>query len=86
MLLSQEQRKLMRCIQEYDLVLTDTVLYLDTHPNDKKALDYYHLMVEKYHQAVCDYTNMYGPISSYQVKNEEHWTWTDCPWPWQMEG
>ena len=29
-------------ISMVDFLLTDMMLYLDTHPNDKNALDYYH--------------------------------------------
>ena len=36
-----EREKLLRQYQEADFALFDATLYLDTHPTDKRALEYF---------------------------------------------
>ena len=37
-----EQQNMMRRLQVQCFVLDDVKLFLDTHPDDRKALEYYH--------------------------------------------
>jgi len=79
------QQELFRKIQIYGFVLADTALYLDTHPTDQAALNYY----EKYRQinrkAIEEYTRCYGPLTLDDVDVNNKWTWIEKPWPWQWE-
>jgi len=80
-----DRKILLKRIQICDFILTETALFLDTHPDNKAALDYFH----KYHamkmQAVQDYTSKYGPISHDTVMSQDRWDWIDNPWPWMKE-
>ena len=63
----------------------DTQLYLDTHPDDKVAMQ----MFEKYHknfqQYKKQYEEMFGPLSSVSGVKNNKWMWIDDPWPWELE-
>ncbi len=74
---------LMKYINEVSFALNDVTLYLDTHPDDTKALEYYHKYKEQRHQAVKEYEQCYGPLLNYDVNCSERWTWVDGPWPWE---
>ena len=74
-------------LRELEFALLETNLYLDTHPNSRKALDYY-----KKVKAACDimyedYVKNNGPMFAADVR-QDNWSWVDMPWPWQndMEG
>ncbi len=78
-----EKDKLFRAIQMYDFALYEIKLYLDTHPNCRKGLDYFHKYNDLKKAAEEEYINLYGPIVSSQVKSRDRWTWVNEPWPWE---
>ncbi len=56
-------------------------LYLDTHPNDEKALAAYRRLC-----AILE--SLHDSQNGCQCRSEEsdtHWSWIDDPWPWQPE-
>ncbi len=80
-----EREALMYQIMQYKFNLVDLNLYLDTNPNDSKAINLYnkYLMMEK--QACDKFESMFGPItldSSYLNTNK--WVWDNSPWPWEV--
>ena len=84
---SMEKRckeKLFAYITASSFVLDDLRLFLDTHPNDKEALDYWRKVEKGRNEAVEEYTKCYGPISAYNVDAKNYWTWVDEPWPWEV--
>jgi spore coat protein JB len=58
-------------------------LYLDTHPNCRTALDYYHRTVEALESLMTKYHNEQGPLRAEGVVSDDTWTWVKEPWPWQ---
>lgn len=81
----QNQAKLLRFIYEVGFAIDDVVLYLDTHPCDIQALEYYENYKKLYRQAVDEYTQFYGPLSNENVytSNSNYWAWASTPWPWE---
>lgn len=67
--------------------LTETSLYLDGHPNCKKALEYYKKAKAMYEEELEKYESEHGPIStmSDNVIDNGSWQWIDTPWPWQND-
>jgi spore coat protein JB len=80
-----DQAELFRMIQIYDFVIHDTALYLDTHPTDQVALEYYEKIRDLYKKVVAEYVACYGPITIEDVDARNKWTWIEKPWPWEME-
>lgn len=74
---------LMRAIQMYDFCLYDLNLFLDTHPNDKKALAKFNEIKWQRMKAVNTYTEKYGPITAIQNSSADNFYWVDGPWPWE---
>lgn len=75
--------KLFACITATSFVLDDLRIYLDTHPYDQEALDYWRKVERVRNEAVEEYTKCFGPINSYKVDVSNRWTWVDEPWPWE---
>lgn len=76
---------LMRKIQELSFAKVETELYLDTHPECQRALEYYRDIVRALDQAMTEYQNKYGPIYTEGVMGDR-WTWVEGAWPWQNDG
>ncbi len=78
-----DKQKLMRKIQDQAFVLYDVMLYLDSHPTCKEALEYYHKHREMKEKLIEEYERTYGPITAMGVVNEGKWTWSTCAFPWE---
>lgn len=80
-----ERQRLMCEVQRTSFALVETVLFLDGHPCDNEALEYYCEIREKYEKAKEEYEEHCGPISVLGVKGGDSWSWVETPWPWEME-
>lgn len=78
-----ERAMLMNKIKKYDFALTELNLYLDTHPDCRRALALFDKYRKMKQAAVEEYTSRFGPIVPEHSYNNEHWTWIDDPWPWE---
>lgn len=66
-------------------VLNDVILYLDTHPHDMNALEYYRRKQQKLFEAKAAYLSAIGPVTPYEVDTScGTWQWVSDPWPWQL--
>ena len=64
----------------------EAVLYLDTHPNDQNALEYYRRKQQQLIQASDSYQNVVGPTRACAVDTSSgSWQWVETPWPWETE-
>lgn len=78
-----DKKRLFKTIQMYGFAIDEIVLYLDTHPNCRNALNYYHKYNNLRSAAVEEYNKNFGPLTAKQVQSQEKWTWTHEPWPWE---
>lgn len=78
--------KIVSAVYEIGFVLVETMLYLDTHPDDLEALAYYSEMKEKYENVRKQYNKLVGPLEFTDCSSEKYWTWVATPMPWEMEG
>ena len=76
---------LMRRIQSASFAVVDIGLYLDTHPTDALALDYYQKFRDLHAPAVAEYTQNYGPLTKEAVEVDDCWAWVKAPWPWERQ-
>ena len=67
--------QLLRKIREYDFAIVETTLFLDTHPNNQKALSYYHKLKADRKKLVSEFENNFGPLTMYCNS-----TWRPAAW------
>lgn len=72
-------------INQFSFMLDEIVLFLDTHPECQEAIEAYNHFKKLRMDAIKDYTEMYGPISKYDVNACNFWDWVNQPWPWEGE-
>lgn len=75
--------QLLDYITQVSFAVDEVVLYLDTHPYDQAALDYYHQAVRARDNAMRAYASGCGPLTTDQVTSENHWHWIHGAWPWE---
>ena len=75
--------KLFACITATSFVMDELRLFLDTHPTDRGALEYWDRVSKVRNEAVLEYTKCFGPIEAYRVESDCKWAWTEGPWPWE---
>lgn len=74
--------ELLKTVYETGFALDDVALYLDTHPTDPAAMNFYHQISNANREAVQKYEMTYGPLMYNGVKTD-YWSWLNGPWPWE---
>jgi spore coat protein JB len=80
------KNSVIKAVYELGFVMTEVLLYLDTHPNDSEAIEYYAEMRQRYNEAVEAYENMIGPLSFNRTGADNYFDWAATPLPWEKEG
>jgi len=76
---------LLKEIQAEDFAVYEVSLYLNGHPQCKKALSYY---CEHRNAAALlrkQYEAQFGPLTMTGNGDGSCWHWADGPWPWEKE-
>ena len=76
------ENDLMKKVYETGFALDDILLYLDTHPTDAEAMNFYRYARQANREAVRAYEQVYGPLMITQVDSKD-WSWMKNPWPWE---
>ena len=68
-------------IKSYQFAVTDIALYLDTHPEDERALCLHREYTRRLKDLRDKYQKVYGPLTIEYPCNK--WRWLEEPWPWE---
>ncbi|TLS35469.1 spore coat protein CotJB [Pseudalkalibacillus caeni] len=83
--LSSDFRENLKKLQAIDFAMMELTLYLDTHPDDSKAIEQYNEYSEKRKDLKQKVEEEYGPLMLKEKNNKENqWEWSQGPWPWQV--
>lgn len=74
---------MLSAIRELSFVKTELEEYLDTHPNCKTAIDYYHQTVDALNKLTMEYQTTGNLIVAQGSMNKDRWEWVEGLWPWQ---
>ncbi|NLL76990.1 MAG: spore coat protein CotJB [Clostridiales bacterium] len=82
--MSTEQENMLHNIGVVDFVTVEMTEYLDTHPSDREAMEYFNHYMRMKNQMMRDYANKYGPLSlSVADTSSKEWKWALQPMPWE---
>lgn len=73
--------KMMKEIKCLNFAVIELGLYLDTHPDDRKALCLHREYTNRLKDVKDKYQRIFGPLSIYYPCNK--WRWLEEPWPWE---
>lgn len=68
-------------IREINFAVIELGLYLNTHPEDQKALCLHRKYTKELKELMDKYQKVYGPLSIYYPCNK--WRWLEELWPWE---
>lgn len=72
-------------LQALGFAIQELALYLDTHRDDRDALELYRAYQELYYKGKAAYIRECGPLNHMNLTDDEHYRWLDDPWPWEYE-
>ena len=70
-------------LQVLAFAIQELALYLDTHRDDREALELYQSYQEVYHKCMKEYTQNSHPLNHSTPTTGESYKWLDDPWPWE---
>ena len=77
-----KRKELINEIKALDFAIIDLGLYLDTHPEDQRAIQMHNDDCRKEKSLEDDYQKLYGPLTIFD-SNDSGWKWISKPWPWE---
>jgi len=69
-------------LQSMAFMIQELALYLDTHRDDKEALDLYRTYQKMYEKGRETYEKDCGPLN-HMTHTDGEYRWLDDPWPWE---
>ena len=75
------RREMAMKIREFSFASGDLGLYLDTHPEDERAIQLHKQYSTELIRLKDEYQKMYGPLTMHYPSDE--WRWIDEPMPWE---
>lgn len=81
------KKELLDWINVVSFAVDDVKLFLDTHPYDEEAQQYFDEFKKQRVQAMKEYAKYYGPLTlDAAAESCDRWKWVLEPWPWQEGG
>ena len=70
-------------LQVLGFAIQELALYLDTHRDDREALELYRGYQQRYQRCREEYRKSHGPLNHMHPSESETYDWLDDPWPWE---
>lgn len=81
------QMEMLRKVDQISFAVQDTLLFLDTHPEDEEALAFFCEYSKMRNDILEEYAKEFGPliIDNVIMSDGDYWNWINQPWPWEGE-
>lgn len=85
---SGNRMQLLDFLNEVSFAAYEALLYLDTHPEDQEAMQYFKKYNMLRNRALAAYAEKYSPLTLANIDGADgdSWEWMTQPWPWELEG
>lgn len=82
-----DRDELLKKLSELDFIAVDLALFLNTHPENREAIQAYNQVITAADAVRMKYEEAYGPLCSFRsyASDTDHWEWSNNPWPWQAD-
>ena len=70
-------------LQALAFAVQELALYLDTHRDDKEALEQYRAYQKMAEKCREEYQKKHGPLTHKSPSDCSCYNWLDDPWPWE---
>lgn len=80
-----QKEQMLHDIGIVDFVVVELTLYLDTHPTDRTAIEYYNHYSRIKNQMTKEFSRKYFPLTKDMAESDNEWRWGKAPLPWEGE-
>ena len=70
-------------LQALGFAIQELALYLDTHRDDREALELYRTYQQMYCKCKEEHAQKCGPMNHHMPTEGDRYEWLDDPWPWE---
>ena len=77
--------ELLKKLTTLDFMLIDMGLYLNTHPDDRRAIAIHNQISADADALRKEFEAKFGPLCARTANEAESWQWINQPWPWEEE-
>lgn len=78
------RNEMLHKLQQLQLMTVDLNLYLDTHPEDTRALVQYNYYAAQQTMLRNNFEQLYGPLLNFGYSfGKSPWNYVYEPWPWE---
>lgn len=78
----RERNQMLNDISIVDFVLVELMEYLDTHPFDADAMEYFNHYARIKNQMIKEFSQKYFPLTKDLAESKKEWRWGSAPLPW----
>lgn len=78
-----QKEQMLKDIGILDFVLVELTLYLDTHPCDRNAQEYFNHYSKIKMKMEKEFSQMYFPLRKDLAESGKEWRWGTAPAPWE---
>lgn len=79
------KEQMLRDIGIVGFTVVELALYLDTHPYDRNAIEYFNHYNRIKTQLEKEFSKTYYPLNLNHANSEQEWRWGAAPLPWEGE-
>ncbi|KAB3527303.1 spore coat protein CotJB [Alkaliphilus serpentinus] len=84
--MGHERVHLLKKIQEVEFAAVELQLFLDTHPQDQRALMEFNHYSRELMMLKQQFEMQYGPLLNFGFSPSQYpWRWIEGPWPWERQ-
>lgn len=77
------KEQMLKDIRIVNFVLVDLMLFLDTHPFDREAMEYFNHYTRVKNQMEREFSQKYFPLNTSMAESNKEWRWGAAPLPWE---
>ncbi len=78
-----QRDKMLNDIGIVGFVLDELVLFLDTHPTDRDAIEHFNHYNRMKNQMLREFSQKYYPLTVDTSDSGTKWKWAEAPLPWE---
>lgn len=82
---NREQQRMLNDIGIVDFILVELMLFLDTHPTSREAMEYFNHYARIKNKMMKEFSMRFYPLSKEYAESTTDWRWGDAPLPWEGE-
>ena len=83
--MNKHRCKMLKEVQIWDFASLEAAMFLDNHPTDKLALEWFEHFQSHARRAREEFENHFGPLQYQEQKGIDFWEWAEGPWPWEVD-